>query len=448
MKTHIPQDKAMKRRAALASGVGAVMDWYDFFLYGIASALVFNKVFFPTFDSTAGTIASFGTLAIGFFCRPIGGAIFGHFGDRIGRKNMLVLTMILMGGASTLIGLLPTFDAIGVAAPILLITLRAVQGFAVGGEWGGASLMAVEHAPRGRKGLYGCVVQVGASVGLLLANGAFGIVDAITSDEQFLAWGWRIPFLISAVIVVAGFIIRRGVAESPEFQQVKLQGAEQKVPLWSAMKAHPMAFVRIFGMRFGELVGFYIVTSFLLNYATTGLGVSRSLILTATLVAAAGGILANPLFAMLGDRIGWNRMYMIGSAIGVVAAVPLFWGVATGIPVIVIVAVAFYINISHDAMVSVQQPLFTEMFSADTRYSGAGFASQVASAIIAGTAPLIAIFLVQANGGGWAYLAMFLIAASLISIWAAASAPAGDKHLAPNEATEEVKDTQQPAQLR
>jgi MHS family shikimate/dehydroshikimate transporter-like MFS transporter len=330
-----------------------------------------------------------------------------------------------MGTASTAIGLLPDYNAIGVAAPLLLVLLRAVQGFAVGGEWGGASLMAVEHAPRGKKALYGCVVQMGASAGLLLANGIFGLTNFLTSNEQFMSWGWRIPFLLSAVIVIAGYFIRRGVSESPEFEQVKRVGAEKGIPLLAAFREHPTAFLRIFGARFGELVGFYVVTSFLLAYATNSLGLSRGLILTATLVAAAGGLIANPLFAMLGDRVGWNRVYMGGSLVGVFAAVPLFWGVSTGLPIVVILVIALYVNVSHDSMVSVQQPLFAQMFGVGNRYSGAGFASQLASAAIAGTAPIIAIFLVRADNGGWTYLAGFLIVASLISVVAARTAPSG-----------------------
>src|SRR5437588_5624166 len=296
------------RIATWASMVGAVADWYDYFLYGTAAAIVFGPLYFPG-SVARGTLAAFATFAVGFFFRPVGSIVFGHFGDKLGRKRMLVLTMVLMGGASALIGLLPTYSQIGIAAPILLVTLRAIQGFAVGGEYGGAALMAVESAPPGEKALRGSVVQSGAFLGLLLANGAFFLFASNLSDDAFKAWGWRIPFLLSVVILAVGYWVRRSAQDTPEFEQVKQAGKVVKIPLLSAIRKQPTSFFIIIGLYLGANVATYTVLTFAIAYGTVYAHVDKRVLLIATMTAAAVGLVTIPLAAKHGDKKGYLRVF-------------------------------------------------------------------------------------------------------------------------------------------
>lgn len=265
------------RRAAFGSFAGAVVDWYDFLLYGITAALVFNREFFPQISPAMGTLAAFATFGVGFLFRPLGGVIFGHFGDRLGRKRMLMLTVWMMGIATALIGILPSFATIGWWAPVLLVTLRAIQGFAVGGEWGGAALLSVESAPKNKKAFYSSGVQVGYGVGLLLSTGLVSLISHFTTDEQFLSWGWRIPFIFSIVLVIAALWIRNGMEESAEFEQQREKPvARKRLPVMEALIRHPGAFLKIIALRLCELLTMYIVTAFALNYSTQNLGLPVS----------------------------------------------------------------------------------------------------------------------------------------------------------------------------
>lgn len=329
---------------------------------------------------------------------------------------MLVLTLVLMGLGTAAIGLLPTYGQVGVLAPILLVALRFIQGFAVGGEWGGAALMAVESAPEAKRGFFGSFVQVGASIGLLIATGLVAIVNALTTNEQFVAWGWRIPFLASIVVVAGGYMIRRGVNESPEFvHEVKETHKEVKIPLIEALKRHPSAFLKIICMRLAELVGFYTVTVFALNYGANH-GIPRAHLLDATLAIGVVAIFLIPAMGALSDRIGRRPVYVIGALVGVLGAFPLFWAIESQNIFYVILAFVLVANFCHDPVVAVQQPLFTEMFEPSFRYSGAGFAYQLASAVAGGFTPIIAATLVIRNGGGYTYVALFLAGACLISM--------------------------------
>lgn len=385
------------RRAAWASMVGAVADWYDYFLYGTAAGLVLGKLYFPG-SVAEGAIAAFATFAIGFFFRPVGSVVFGHFGDRLGRKRMLVLTMILMGGASTAIGLLPTYSQIGIAAPILLVALRAVQGFAVGGEYGGAALMAVESAPPGTKAFRGSVVQTGAFVGLLLATATFLGVRTALSEASFESWGWRVPFLLSALILVVGYLVRRKVADSPEFQRVKKEGKVQKIPLLSALRKHPKSFVIIIGLYLGANVATYTVLTFALAFAAVYTDVSGTTILVASTAAAAVAALTVPIAAKISDKIGYFKVFVFGAVVAIVMAFPFFWSLQSGNTAAIIAATIVVLAVACASMTAVQQPIFTQLFDPEFRYSGAGFAYGLGAAV-AGLSPFIATALARAGDG-------------------------------------------------
>lgn len=403
------------RRAALGSFAGAVVDWYDFLLYGITAALVFNREFFPQISPAMGTLAAFATFGVGFLFRPLGGVIFGHFGDRLGRKRMLMLTVWMMGIATALIGILPSFAAIGWWAPVLLVTLRAVQGFAVGGEWGGAALLSVESAPARKKAFYSSGVQVGYGVGLLLSTGLVSLISTLTTDEQFLSWGWRIPFLFSIVLVLGALWVRKGMDESAEFEQQRQQPAEQRrLPVMDALIRHPGAFLKIIALRLCELLTMYIVTAFALSYSTQNLGLPRELFLNIGLLVGGISCLTIPCFAWLADRFGRRRIYITGALTGALSTFPFFMALEAQSVFWIVVFAIMLANIAHDMVVCVQQPMFTELFGASYRYSGAGVGYQVASVVGGGFTPFIAAALVTFSGGDWQSVAIYLLAGCLL----------------------------------
>ena len=406
------------RRAAWGSFVGAVVDWFDFLLYGITAALVFNSEFFPQIDPAMGTLAAFATFGVGFLFRPLGGIVFGHFGDRLGRKRMLMMTVWIMGIATACIGILPSFATIGWWAPALLVTLRAIQGFAVGGEWGGAALLAVESAPAGKKAFYSSGIQMGYGVGLLLATGLVSLISSLTTDAQFMSWGWRLPFLFSVVLVLGALWVRNGMEESVEFeraQEEQPKEAKKRLPVFEALFRHPGAFLKIILLRLCELLTMYIVTAFALNYSTHNLGMSRELFLNIGLLVGGISCLTIPLFAWLADRYGRRRIYITGALVGALSAFPFFMALeARSIAGIVIFSLLLA-NIAHDMVVCVQQPMFTEMFGAGYRYSGAGVGYQVASVVGGGFTPFIAAALLNFSGGEWHSVAIYLMAGCVLS---------------------------------
>ena len=407
------------RRAAWGSFAGAVVDWYDFLLYGITAALVFNSEFFPQVDPAMGTLAAFATFGVGFLFRPLGGIIFGHFGDRLGRKRMLMLTVWMMGIATACIGILPSFDTIGWWAPVLLVTLRAIQGFAVGGEWGGAALLAVESAPEGKKAFYSSGVQVGYGVGLLLSTGLVSLISSMTTDEQFLSWGWRLPFLFSIVLVLGALWVRNGMEESAEFERQQQQeppvAQKKRLPVFAALANHPGAFLKIIALRLCELLTMYIVTAFALNYSTQNLGMPRELFLNIGLLVGGISCLTIPVFAWMADRYGRRRIYITGALLGALSAFPFFMALEARSIIGVVIFSLMLANIAHDMVVCVQQPMFTEMFGAGYRYSGAGVGYQVASVVGGGFTPFIAAALVTFSGGEWHTVAIYLTAGCLLS---------------------------------
>jgi MHS family shikimate/dehydroshikimate transporter-like MFS transporter len=408
-----PPKQASIRLVALASFAGTTIEWYDFFLYGTAAALVFNKVFFPTFDPLTGTLAAYGTYAVGFVARPLGGIVIGHYGDRIGRKSMLVLTLLLMGAATFLIGLLPTYDQVGLWAAVALVFLRLIQGFGVGGEWGGAVLMAVEHAPPGSRGFYGSWPQIGVPAGLLLSTAVFSLFARLPQD-QFLSWGWRIPFLLSIILVGVGLFVRLSILETPAFEKLKASGREARQPTLDVLRRYPKQVLLAMGARVAENGSFYIYSVFALTYATQYAGVERSVVLNAILIASACDAVAIPLYGALSDRIGRRPVYLFGATMTAVFAFPFFWLIGTGRTPLVMAAMLGAFLLSHGAMYAPQAAFLSEMFGTRVRYSGASLGSQLASVLAGGLAPLIATAL-MANYGRSA-VALYLIGMAIITI--------------------------------
>ena len=381
------------KRVIMSSLVGTTIEWYDFFLYGSAAALVFNRLFFPSYDPITGTLLAFATYALGFVARPVGGIVFGHFGDRIGRKRLLMLSLILMGVATILIGLLPTYSQIGIWAPIALIVLRLVQGFAVGGEWGGAVLMVAEHGDSARRGFWASWPQAGVAAGSLLATGILALMAGVQSEADFLDWGWRIPFLLSAVLVVVGFYIRNRVPESPLFEEAREEQAEApKIPAIDVFRERPMALVLGAGLRVGENISYYILTVFSLSYLVDVADETRSLALNALLIGAAIQFFAIPFFALLSDRIGRRPVYAFGG-LGLAAwSFALFPLLGSGENLSIMIALVVGL-VLHGAMYGPQAAFIAELFPTRIRYSGVSLAYQLTSIVAGSLAPIIALWL-------------------------------------------------------
>lgn len=401
------------KRVAAASAIGTTIEWYDYFAYGNAAALVFGPLFFPEFSVLAGTLASLSTFAIGFLVRPFGGAVFGHLGDKIGRKAMLVLSLLIMGVATFAIGLLPTYAAIGVAAPILLVALRLVQGFAVGGEWGGAVLMAVEHAPEGRRGFYGSWPQVGVPAGVVLSNLVFLGSAAALSEEQFLAWGWRVPFLLSIVLVAVGLFIRLKIEESPVFARVKETRTQARMPIIDVFRTYPKEVVLAGAAFMANNVTGYTVQVYMLSYGTQVLGFSTSTMLTLVLITASIGIFAILGFAALSDKVGRRKVFLTGAVCQALWALPFFWLIDTRSVVLIQIALIVMLLASY-AMYGPMAAMFAEIFGTRVRYTGASLGYQLGSIIGGGFAPLIAASLFAATGTSLS-VSVYIIAVTVIS---------------------------------
>ncbi len=384
-----------------ASLIGTTVEWYDFFLYGSAAALVFNTLFFPTGDPLVGTLIAFVTYAIGFVARPLGGVVFGHFGDRVGRKKLLVLSLLLMGGATFAMGLLPTYGTIGVGAPILLTVLRLVQGFALGGEWGGAVLIVSEHGGDKHRGFWASWPQAGAPGGNLLATGVLALLAGVQSDEAFLSWGWRVPFLLSGVLVVIGLWIRVSVSESPVFlaAQAKARaeaggGGREQAPVVEVFRRNWREVLTAIGTRFGENISYYLLTSFLLVYVTVHLGLPRSTALNAVLIGSAVHFVTIPLWGALSDRLGRRPVTLIGS-VGMTVWAFVFFALVDGESFAVITLSVTVGLLLHGAMYGPQAAFISEMFDTKVRYSGASMGSQLASIVAGALAPVVAVELLK-----------------------------------------------------
>ncbi|TDY22080.1 MHS family shikimate/dehydroshikimate transporter-like MFS transporter [Paraburkholderia sp. BL6665CI2N2] len=390
-------EKTRMRVIMISSVIGTTVEWYDFLLYGTAAALLFNKLFFPAFDPFVGTIASLASFAAGFIARPLGGAIFGHFGDRIGRKTMLMITMFMMGGATFLIGLLPTYSQIGVWAPVILITLRILQGIGLGGEWGGAALMVVEHAPPNRRGFFGGIVQVGFPLGIVLSTAAFAAVSRLP-EAQFLAWGWRLPFLISIGLVMVGLVIRLRVSESPEFLKAMKHDAPIKMPLLEVFRSYKRSFFVSVGLKISEVAWVYLLSVFLVMYGNKTVGIPKTVMLSGLLLAATLEFITVPLAGYLSDIFGRKPLYYFGAASTVLAAFPLFWLVQSGDPMTVIITMAVCMSLGHATLFGPQAACIPELFGTKVRYSGCSLGVQVAAAIGGGLTPIAATSLMAFTG--------------------------------------------------
>ncbi|MET4158394.1 MFS transporter [Agromyces sp. PvR057] len=398
------------RRAVAAASIGTALEWYDFFLYGTAAALVFPALFFPGEDQLTGVLLSFAVFATGFLARPLGGLVAGHLGDRYGRRATLLGTLLLMGIATALIGLLPTYAQIGALAPALLVVLRLAQGAATGGEWGGAVLLALESSP-GRPGVRGGLIQSALYVGLILGNLAFVVLVAVLDEQQLLAWGWRIPFLASLVLVGVGVYLRRRVDESPEFTTLLERRRTARHPLGEVLR-RPRNVLAVFLVRAGQNTTFYVVSVFCLSYAA-GLGLERWVTLTALLVGAAIAVVACPIWGRIGERVGPVRL-TLAALIGLaVIAVPLFLALDTGSAVLVIGVVALAIGVVNTAADGVQPMWFASLFDARVRYSGITIGREAGAIVGGGLAPLLAAWLVATTGHWWPVAALMVAAAAL-----------------------------------
>lgn len=405
----------------LASTVGTAIEWYDFFLYSTVTGLVFARLFFPRSDPLVGTLEAFGVYAVGFVARPVGAAIFGHYGDRVGRKSTLIASLLLMGIATFLVALVPTYRQIGIWGAIILTILRFVQGVGVGGEWGGSVLLSMEWARSAKhRGFIASWPQFGVPAGLFLANLAVLVFSAI-SGARFLDWGWRIPFLLSIVLVGVGFYIRLGIEETPVFMRLVAENRVERAPIIEVVRRHPKEIVLAALCRMGEQAPFYLFTAFVFAYGTTTLGIGRDFLLVAVLTASVVSFVSIPLFGHLSDRLGRKRVYLLGAATTALFGFAYFALLDTRRPGLVFFAVVVSL-IPHDMMYGPQAALIAECFTGRLRYSGASLGYQLASIVAGGPSPIVATWLLSRYASGYA-IAWFVFACALISIAAAAMLP-------------------------
>ncbi|MDS9470752.1 MFS transporter [Sporosarcina pasteurii] len=413
-------EKKNLNRVLIASLVGSSIEWFDYFLYGTVAALVFNQLFFVTEDPTIGLLLAYASFALAFFIRPFGGIIFSHIGDRIGRKKTLVLTLSIMGIATFAMGLLPTYQAIGIWAPILLITLRLVQGLGIGGEWGGALLLAVEYAPPEKRGFFGSIPQMGITIGMMLGTLALSIMTLLP-EGSFMTWGWRVPFILSALLVVFGLWIRKGIDETPSFKEVQARGEIPKIPLFTTLKTHWREVLIAIGAKVVETAPFYIFGTFVVSYATTYLGFSNRAVLNSVMVATIITTLLIPLMGKLSDRVGRKPLYVYGTIIMALYAFPYFWLLKQGSVILLGIATVIGLGIIWAPITAVLGTMFSEIFSAEVRYTGISLGYQIGAAVAGGTAPLVATALLAKFNNSYVPVAMYIIftaIVSLIAIWA------------------------------
>jgi MHS family shikimate/dehydroshikimate transporter-like MFS transporter len=408
------------RRVVAASLIGATVEWYDFFLYGTVAGIVFNKLYFPAKDPLVSILLAYATFAVGFIARPLGGVIFGHYGDRIGRKSMLVLTLMIMGVATVLIGLLPTYQQIGIAAPILLLALRVLQGIGLGGEWGGAVSMTYEYASEDQKGLFASFPQIGLSIGLCMSAGIVAVASSLP-EEQFLAWGWRVGFLLSFVLVAVGLYIRLRILETPEFTKLKAMRQEVSIPFMTMLREYPRNILLGMGARYIDGVFFNVFAVFSIAYLVNTVHINRTQALWGVFGAALVMIVFIPLFGHLSDKWGRGKTYAIGSVLLAISVFPAFWAMSGGNLLAIYAAMIIPFGIVYAMCYGPEAALFCDLFDPRVRYTGISFVYQFSGIFASGITPIIATYLIAANGNQPWYLCAYVVFAALISAVCAAS---------------------------
>jgi MHS family shikimate/dehydroshikimate transporter-like MFS transporter len=415
-------EEVSPQKVAFASSVGATIEWYDFFIFGTAAGLVFNELFFTNLDPITGTLVAYLTFAVGFVARPVGSVIFGHYGDRIGRKTMLILTLFIMGVATFIIGLLPTYEQIGIWAPILLVVMRIFQGIGIGGEYGGAVLMAVEYAPEGRRGFYGSWPQAGVPAGLLLGTAAFGLLSLLP-DEQFFAWGWRVAFLASIVLVGIGMYIRLQILETPAFTRVREAHEEARIPFTELLRTQPKELILGMGLRWVEGLVFNAYGVFAISYIAGQLELTRGTALTGVTIAAAFGVVLVPIYGLLSDRLGRRVIYSAGTVLFGLFAFPSFLLINTREPVLIWVSIVVALGLIYPAIYAPLAAWWSELFDTRVRYTGVGAVYQFSGILASGLTPTIATLLLGFAGGEpWLFVG-YMIVVTAISLVAAYVSP-------------------------
>ena len=415
------QNEKAIRKVVMSALVGASLEWYDFFLYGLVAGIVFNKLYFPAGDITVSTMLAYATFAVGFLTRPLGGVIFGHFGDKLGRKSMLIITLMIMGVATFLIGLIPTYEQIGITAPLLLLLMRVMQGIGLGGEWGGAVLMAYEYAPKEKRGFYASLPQIGLAIGLCLASGVVALLSWSLTEAQFMSWGWRVAFLLSGVMVAVGMYIRLSVQETPEFTALKEHNAESAIPFLDMVRRYPGNVLKGMGARYIDGVFFNIFGVFSINYLTNTVKISRTDALLGVMISALVMIATIPYFGRLSDRIGRTKVFMWGSIITALSSFPAFWLMthAEGNITLIWISIVVPLGILYAAIYGPEAALFCDLFDTKVRYTGISFVYQFSGIFASGITPIIATALLKSGGGEPWQVCLYVVFAGAVSAWCA-----------------------------
>ena len=418
-------DKKLRTKVLSASLIGSSIEWFDFFLYAAVASIIFNTQFFVTDDQFLSTILAYFGLALSFFIRPLGGVIFAHIGDRVGRKKTLIITLSMMGLATAGIGLLPTYASIGVAAPLLLLLFRLIQGLGIGGEWGGALLLATEYAPKKQRGLFGSFPQMGIPIGLVLAYGFFFFLTWVMPEEAFLSWGWRIPFIFSLLLVFVGLIIRKGLDETPAFQEMQREAAKKnevrQLPIIEIFKKHPKEVLITSGAKFVETGPFYIFTTFIVGYGVSSLDVTFEFMMLSIMAVSVGTTIMIPIMGSLSDKIGRRKMFLIGAFAMLLYGFPYFYIVNTHEPLLVILATLIGLVVIWPPITAILGTMFSESFSKEVRYTGVTLGYQIGAAVAGGSAPMIAEFLMNQFDGSSIPVSLYIVATAVISILAVLS---------------------------